>query len=787
MKSQKSKIGIIALFIVFLMAGKCSYGQGFDYGFDYWGKSGNRLPLLTQTYSSPVWAGFYPAIGVSGDTANPTTTLEIFHKKANMRIRQTGLVTQVSMYIHDAANVTNLRIRIWRPTTTTTNSSVCSLVVTSDNLASQLSNGSNTITLTNPLSVQEGDMYSVYYAGTTGGIQLTDNAGGLGDSTRTFTDYQTDTTSKNWGLGTASTRSYRVRFYMSAPMIVLIGNSIIDGAGNATPAYCSGASNLNYQTYDRRNQIGYLLCQNNYTYQNMGISSQGAIVHIQPRFTADVTNLHPRIVVIEGGTNDLAGGAYATAISNAIKKMIDSAVANSEINYVIGILPRNGFTNNQQKTADSINTILTAYCLTKTNSYFIDTRTALGVASDSGTAGNKWNLRDVYNASDYLHPSVNGNCKIAGLIFSHHKTQYAVNDTVQCYISNQTTLTDTARGDLQDLRITCKAFNAFGVDSVYFQYRINSGSVTSSKMSFQQWTSTFNGMTFNDTIAVDTSLVDAGDTFSTRYIIYGYNNKTTDWSTVAIYDRSYQPEFLSLYARYSVKPASYICGIQNRLIYNLKQSKWQADTSKTLWQKMDVFYVLAVNNQANSLLNWVVDSNNCVNVSSYPFTANIGYEGNGSSGYLNTQFKPSTDATNYTLNSASIGVYILENVKEDKTDVGASTVYLQSYLTANNFTYHLNGGGANHSNTDSRGLFIGSRLASNSIFAFKNNDSLSSSTSGSTALPSAEIAIGGYGASFYSSKQIALVFMGAGFSKQDCINISTAVNKYMTELGINKY
>ncbi len=732
---------------------------------------GEGLPTLTAN-TNTVWAGYYPAIGTGSDTINPPTRVHMFLKKPQYKVRQTGTITQLGMYVVTASAVDTLIVELWRPDNSLTSMSILTRQAVSDNLKPQLVNGANLVTTS--LNAQEGDIIAIYYAGTINAIQFTD--GVAADSVKTFTARQTST-SLNISSGTAYAHRYGVRVYMQAPVVVLIGNSIIDGAGNVLPNWISGASHLQYQTLNRQNQIGYLLCANNYTYQNMGVSSQGVVSGIQPRFESDVTALRSRLNVVEGGTNDIASNNYSVAVSNAIKKMIDSSVANNQITYVIGIPPRNGFTNNRQRTADSTNSIVSAYCLTKANTYFIDTRTAMGIPSDSGSGG--WWCNTAYFASDYLHPSFNGNAKIAGLIFSHHKTQYTVNDTNRMHITG-TVLTDTATPELTNMQITANAFCGLGVDSVQFQYRINGGAVNTAKMNYASSTYLTNG--FNDTTNIDTTGV---NTITYRYYAYGYANGGTEWATINITDRIYEPEYLALYNRYGTKPPSYIMGTENRLIKNLK-SYTHSSGSGTLWSKMDVFYVLAVPNEANSLLNWVVDSNNCSNVSSYPFTANTGYEGSGSAGYLNTNFIPSTDATNYTLNSGSLGVYILEDVAENKTDMGASTAFLQTRLGANNFTYLVNGG-SNVANSDSRGLFIASRLTGASLFSFRNNDSLNSSTTAASSLPNAAISIGAYGSGFNSSKQIAFAFMGAGFSKLDCQRISISVNAYMTEKGINKY
>lgn len=88
---------------------------------------------------------------------------------------------------------------------------------------------------------------------------------------------------------------------------------------------------------------------------------------------------------------------------------------------------------------------------------------------------------------------------------------------------------------------------------------------------------------------------------------------------------------------------------QNKLLKSMK-----ADGS---WAKLDVFYVFAVDNNASAFatLNWKnPNSNQSTLVNSPTFTNNAGFTGNGTSSYIDTNFNPSTQGVNYTLNNASM-------------------------------------------------------------------------------------------------------------------------------------
>jgi hypothetical protein len=90
--------------------------------------------------------------------------------------------------------------------------------------------------------------------------------------------------------------------------------------------------------------------------------------------------------------------------------------------------------------------------------------------------------------------------------------------------------------------------------------------------------------------------------------------------------------------------------LQNQLMIDLKNAG--------VWNKLDSFRVYATDGSAAyALIDWkrlVL----CTAVNSPTFTTNQGYKGNGTSSYINSNFTPSTDGVNYTLNNASIFAYI---------------------------------------------------------------------------------------------------------------------------------
>lgn len=86
---------------------------------------------------------------------------------------------------------------------------------------------------------------------------------------------------------------------------------------------------------------------------------------------------------------------------------------------------------------------------------------------------------------------------------------------------------------------------------------------------------------------------------------------------------------------------------QNTLLASMKASG--------VWNKLDVFYVFAQDgSSAFATINWKnPNANQSTLVNSPTFVNNGGFTGNGTSSYIDTNFNPSTQGVNYTLNNAS--------------------------------------------------------------------------------------------------------------------------------------
>ena len=223
-----------------------------------------------------------------------------------------------------------------------------------------------------------------------------------------------------------------------------------------------------------------------------------------------------------------------------------------------------------------------------------------------------------------------------------------------------------------------------------------------------------------------------------------------------------------------------------------------------VWDKLDVFYVFATIISDLATLNWINPSAHRATLHSSPtFVAKKGFEGDGSSSYLSLNYNPSTNATNYTQNSASIGVYTNgDNNVGDTADYGDDTFDFPIALDANTrirFPHKTTGGNRVNSSgapspqlfpSGSAGLIGLQRTSSTNLDALDASGNLNSngssaraagvSTSGSIANATFEIFRYNPGTPQFGQSQAAMAWVGASFTAAEWSAYVTAANKYYT-------
>lgn len=239
---------------------------------------------------------------------------------------------------------------------------------------------------------------------------------------------------------------------------------------------------------------------------------------------------------------------------------------------------------------------------------------------------------------------------------------------------------------------------------------------------------------------------------------------------------------VALVARMTVDPGCPRKLVINNLIVSLKTAG--------VWSKLDVLYLFAAHNSQAALLNWVSTSHNATAVNSPAFTADYGFTGNGSNAYIDANFNPSTVVgANFVRNSAHISVRVNDRVVNYNYAVGSDN-NRYNILVADYFY----GGYANYSMassipsgavavTNSVGLWLARRSASNATNLFVRGSVVQTSTQTSSAVDSTAMYFLRY-VNNYFGNGIASGSIGGSLTDTEVADFNTAISTYMTAVGL---
>ena len=217
------------------------------------------------------------------------------------------------------------------------------------------------------------------------------------------------------------------------------------------------------------------------------------------------------------------------------------------------------------------------------------------------------------------------------------------------------------------------------------------------------------------------------------------------------------------------------------------------------WSKFDALYIFATNTTTTANLNLVSTSFGLTPTgAALTFTADHGYTGNGTSGFLDTGLVL-TSATQYTLNSGAIGVYDLTNrtTNSNTFAMGVTNVSDARILILNtNFIFNINTtANTSIANTQAQGLWFVNRSSASLNTVYLNGNTgtpFGSSTQAAGSVPvTTSMAIFGQntsgGIQQPTTDQFSAAWIGGGFTTTDVANVSSRINAFMTALGINVY
>lgn len=353
----------------------------------------------------PVTAGSVDPAGVGTAawntyTVTPAGSQQWINSGQITRIRQTGTIKRAKFYIVTPRYLNSFVIQIWRRASANANEPYV-LVGESENLAPQIVTGSNDVMLATPIAgVREGDFYGVkvLHSNTATPVSFM-RAEPVTGATLRYLNASNSNTAHRWEeateiAGSSSNLALPIALYMDAPVFAEIGDSLIAGhtanySGLETTLTNAPTTNLGYQL-----GLLYGTC-----HHNLGIGSQ-TTTQILARIS-QLTDVAPKIAILNGGVNDIDGGviSQATFIANWTS-IIDTCVAANIIPVVLQIWPWTAGSNAEMQTRDAWNTALATLVSTKPTALLVNLDTALGQNRVGGDSGNLWDLKTAYNVGD---------------------------------------------------------------------------------------------------------------------------------------------------------------------------------------------------------------------------------------------------------------------------------------------------------------------------------------------------------------------------------------------------
>ncbi len=250
----------------------------------------------------------------------------------------------------------------------------------------------------------------------------------------------------------------------------------------------------------------------------------------------------------------------------------------------------------------------------------------------------------------------------------------------------------------------------------------------------------------------------------------------------------YSAELTALIAQMTSAPTEARARIyDNKIIRPLKQAG--------IWAKLDAFYVCASHHSQAATLNWKAPTTFALTAGGAPtFTTDRGFTYDGVDDYHNTGYRWETAGLNGSLNSHFFAAWNRRNVVSDGSAIGAwisgnSTAILRLRMTGDIFRIRINDTTSfNNTNTDARGFYAASRIASNDKRAFKDGSQVGATqTTASTTGPDASYYIGADNqlgtAVNFANCEIAFAAFGGGLSTTEMTDLYNAVSSYMTAVG----
>jgi hypothetical protein len=242
-------------------------------------------------------------------------------------------------------------------------------------------------------------------------------------------------------------------------------------------------------------------------------------------------------------------------------------------------------------------------------------------------------------------------------------------------------------------------------------------------------------------------------------------------SSIGQFDADYQAVLDYATTQGYTLPSAGQQALQNQLVVDLKDAG--------VWSKLDTFAVFATDGNSDfALIDWKRLSQYTA-VNSPTFTTNGGFEGNGTSSYIDTNFNPATSGVNYILNnSGRFFWYDLSGATQRLEGSGTQSANHSRNGTTSSININAGTSGLNSSVNFSEGFCSINRTSSTNVEIF-NSTTQSSRTQTSVSVVSSNQTV--LRNVTYSDSRFRFYGMGASLVSENT-DFYNAMNTYITSL-----
>ena len=249
-----------------------------------------------------------------------------------------------------------------------------------------------------------------------------------------------------------------------------------------------------------------------------------------------------------------------------------------------------------------------------------------------------------------------------------------------------------------------------------------------------------------------------------------YSNTISVTTAAPLFDADYQAVLDYATTQGYTLPSASQQTLQNQLVVDLKDAG--------IWSKLDTFAVFATDGDSDfSLIDWKRLTQYTA-VNSPTFTTNLGFQTNGTSSYINTNYNVNTQSTNFELLSNGLAYYLklgglVQHGARDSND--GNQIYYSSVAKRHQIT------STDYTTTDD--FYFASVRNGTRVDQYLNNTNVKNYTNTPTALPNQEyhlLSLNNGGSSLVAgTAQISFFAMGGQFNNSDMYN---AWNAYISSL-----